>query len=216
MPVVIEEATAGDVPHAAAVLAEAFRHDPRMPQVFTGQDDFVPTLTRVFELQMKDHYIPDGFVDLAFDDDVLAGVAMWAPPGRWQMSYLSYLCLAPAYVSTLRTSLLSAVRSQLDTESVHPRLPHWYLYAIGALTPGRGIGHRLLEYRLARAGPEAAYLEASTPASARLYARHGFRSMGLVPGSTKDVPVYAMWRGANDVGVDPAGALHSVDAGTRS
>lgn len=79
----------------------------------------------------------------------------------------------------------------------HPRVPHWYLFAIGVVpeATGRGRGSALLEPVLACCDSERApaYLEASTPDNARLYARFGFEprdELELFPG----VRVRPMWR----------------------
>jgi ribosomal protein S18 acetylase RimI-like enzyme len=80
----------------------------------------------------------------------------------------------------------------------HPKGPHYYLYALGVdpSHQGRGLGSALLRAVLARCDAEnvCAYLEASTPMNARLYARHGFQvteELSMGPGAPT---VSLMWR----------------------
>jgi GNAT superfamily N-acetyltransferase len=72
---------------------------------------------------------------------------------------------------------------------VHPREPHWYLFAVGVVpeATGQGRGSALLEPVLARCDADGvpAYLEASTADNARLYARLGFEPLDeleMLPG----------------------------------
>jgi GNAT superfamily N-acetyltransferase len=80
----------------------------------------------------------------------------------------------------------------------HPGEPHDYLMLMGILPGqrGRGLGSRLLRRRLEwlDACGNPAYLEATSPASRALYARHGFRDHGRpirLPGGPD---VHPMWR----------------------
>ena len=80
---------------------------------------------------------------------------------------------------------------------VHPREPHWYLFAVGFVpeATGQGRGTALLEPVLERCDSERvpAYLEASTADNARLYGRLGFEpreELELLPG----LRVRPMWR----------------------
>lgn len=85
------------------------------------------------------------------------------------------------------------------TAAGHPEIPHLYLASMAVLPHrrGRGVGGALLRYRLALADAEGqpVHLEASTPRSAGLYARHGFHPLGppvdLPDGGPRLVP---MWR----------------------
>jgi ribosomal protein S18 acetylase RimI-like enzyme len=66
----------------------------------------------------------------------------------------------------------------------HPHEPLWYLPMIGVdpAYQGGGLGSALLAHALAEVdrGHSAAYLEATTPRSRDLYARHGFEVTGTI------------------------------------
>jgi GNAT superfamily N-acetyltransferase len=80
---------------------------------------------------------------------------------------------------------------------LHPREPHWYLFAVGVVpeATGRGRGTTLLEPVLERCDAEhlPAYLEASSEDNARLYARLGFERRGEVE-VLEGVRLRPMWR----------------------
>lgn len=62
----------------------------------------------------------------------------------------------------------------------HVTGPHHYLFAIGVhpAVQGRGLGGLLLDHAHAQRPCHPHYLEATTPASRRLYARHGYTDLG--------------------------------------
>ncbi len=80
----------------------------------------------------------------------------------------------------------------------HPHhADHWYLMAIGVQpeAQGRGLGGVLLAHTLNQLDErgEAAYLEATSPRSRRLYERFGFEVAGeFAPDGGP--PLWPMWR----------------------
>lgn len=89
----------------------------------------------------------------------------------------------------------------MDAAHPHDR-PHAYLNFLSTLPgyQGQGIGREVLETRLREldATGTAAYLEATTTRSARLYESVGFRHLA----KTIDLPdgpsMYPMWREPNE------------------
>ncbi|HEX9903351.1 MAG TPA: GNAT family N-acetyltransferase [Propylenella sp.] len=86
---------------------------------------------------------------------------------------------------------------------MHPREPHWYLPWMGVVPEAQGmeLGSALLRIGLSRADADGlpAYLEATSRRNAALYARHGFKAIGVVeaPGYPQ---IIAMWRPARRPG----------------
>ncbi|GAA0536168.1 N-acetyltransferase [Saccharopolyspora subtropica] len=85
----------------------------------------------------------------------------------------------------------------------HPREPHQYLALIGVdpAVQGTGVGTRALGEVLRRwdAAGTAAYLEASSTRSRRLYLRLGFQDRGAPIELPNDGPdLYPMWRPPQD------------------
>jgi ribosomal protein S18 acetylase RimI-like enzyme len=82
-------------------------------------------------------------------------------------------------------------------EQHHPSTPSHYLFSMGVdpAHQGRGLGSAMLAEGLRRcdAAGEPAYLEATSPNSRRLYARHGFEVVGEI--QLPDGPcMWPMWR----------------------
>jgi GNAT superfamily N-acetyltransferase len=84
----------------------------------------------------------------------------------------------------------------------HPSPPHWHL-AFLAVLPARqnlGIGASLMRHQHQRLDDLgiAAYVEAASPRSAKLYARHGYTPYGEpFPVGTEAPNLYPMWRDPN-------------------
>jgi ribosomal protein S18 acetylase RimI-like enzyme len=136
--------------------------------------------------------------DLCFVTHGGAGGSVWVPPGRWKLSPLAQLRLAPAMAVALGTRLPQTLRALNTIEAHHPHQPHYYLAFVG-LEPelqGRGIGSRLLRPVLERCDRERmpAYLEASSPRNRALYLRHGFEVTGEFCYPKNGPPSWPMWR----------------------
>lgn len=107
--------------------------------------------------------------------------AIWLPPrvAPGKLEILSWLGRAAPWGRLPPALVLYALM-----EARRPRTPHWYLPLIGVLPghTGNGIGGALLQRGLDRCerDDKAAYLEATTEANARLYARYGFVEVGEI------------------------------------
>lgn len=108
-------------------------------------------------------------------------VALWLPPG---------VSSDEATMSTLvYESVAGSARPDLDgffeqMGSFHPTFPHWYLPLAGVDPPaqGHGLGSILLRHALEICDLDGlpSYLEATSPRSRDLYARHGFEVVGVI------------------------------------
>lgn len=180
----------------AEVLAAAFAEEAYLTAMLGSGPDTAARARHLLGLQLRHQYLPHGVVDLAIVDDQIAGVGLWSPPGGSAGSLWAQARLVPQYLRLTGRRFAQAVLAELASARAHPRFAHWYLYMLGASPDhrGLGVGGRLLAHRLGQlADDEPAYLEASSPASARLYARHGFVTMGRVPVDGRSW-LEAMWR----------------------
>ncbi|PPK67166.1 GNAT family N-acetyltransferase [Actinokineospora auranticolor] len=186
----ITRATAAEIPLCAHLVAKSFEALPQTVWLIDKPAARLPALTASFTI-LVEHALEHGRVDLISDQ----AVAVWFHRDREVPEPRDYEARVAAgtgeYAS--RFQLLDEA-----FESHHPAAPHHHL-ALLAVHPehqNKGLGGALLaDYhaRLDREGT-AAFLEASTLASSRLYQRYGYRPLGE-PYNLPDGPaMYPLWR----------------------
>jgi PPOX class probable F420-dependent enzyme len=191
----IRETAAPDREALARSLADAFMDDP-VARWSAPRDSLRWTCLRRFFGAYLSIRVPMGLV---WNDSALAGVAIWAPPGRGVTTTPEALRLMSAFGHPglwPRGPLVGY--GLLSVEHLHPKSPdHLYLATLGVKPSeqGRGLGSLLLGPALELCDRDglAAYLEASKESNIAFYARHGFRvtrEIKLPRGPT----MYAMWR----------------------
>jgi GNAT superfamily N-acetyltransferase len=191
----IRTACAEDLPVLADVLARAFQDDPVFAWSIPDPDERRARLPALFAT-FAEVFLPHDDTYLTED---LASVALWAPagvdplegaPGAWFAQRCQELLSPDDAARCLAVGELF--------EQHHPSGPSAYLQLIGTVPEqqGHGRGSQLLRHALARCDEHgiAAYLEASTPANRRLYARHGFRTTGDITLPEDGPTVWPMWR----------------------
>jgi len=189
----VRRARPEDLGVAAAVLSQAFSTDEVSVAALARPRDPRRALRTVFTSLLRHHYLPRGVVDLALSDGEVVGVAAWSGPGAVAFTPRETVWVLADLVPRLGWRMAPATLYDWRTERVHPRERHWYLYSMGAARPGNGVGGALLDHALARAGATPSYCEASTPDSARLYHRKGFRRIGEAPTPSGCPPQPQMW-----------------------
>ena len=198
----IRPSTLADVPQGAAVLSRAFLD--KQPFVWLVPDAahraqwlpafFATTLTHV-------HPPKDGG-ELAVEGDVVAGWAIWSPPGGGTQTLRSQLGAA---AGTIRAVGLRELRDfgrrgtalERALETARPKTPHWYLVGLGVDPDwqGRGIGRALLSSGLSRSDQHAmpAYLEC-LEGLVPYYEEFGFERTGWIDMPEGTPRQAAMWR----------------------
>ncbi|HEX8646799.1 MAG TPA: GNAT family N-acetyltransferase [Thermoleophilaceae bacterium] len=192
-PPAVRRAGRDDLRGVASVLARAFHDDPVMAWFFPDPGERERRIERMFRLRVGSLL---GQEESYTTDDHL-GAAIWAQPGRWEMSPLAGLILTARMLPLTRgrTPLLARGWKMIDAE--HPPEPHYYLAILGTDpdAQGRGVGSALLAPVLDDCDRNEipAYLESSKESNLAFYARHGFRVTGEL-----DLPegphVWLMWR----------------------
>lgn len=181
----------------AALLGEAFADDSYTHLMFGDAADAGKQVGELFGYEIRTQYLPHGVVDVAELDGEVAGAALWMPPSS-HGGPLSSIRTIPAYARRLGWRYVTSLYGEWQSAKHHPVFPHWYLYLLG-ISPaaqGHGVGGALIDHGITRLAPDdAAYLESTTPGSARLYARHGFVPLGEVP-LTRGKTMLGMWRPA--------------------
>jgi ribosomal protein S18 acetylase RimI-like enzyme len=191
MTVHIGLAGKNDIPTCARLIAEALRDDPVVRQIVGGDEDRTTRLTELYTAELRTGALAHGVIDVArtAPGGPIIGVAAWEGPHHAVADWRQLLEL-PRYLRAIGPRHVpAAFRALRAFSGPRPTTRHWYLADIAASpnTRGRGVGSALFTYRLAAIDSQAlpAYLEATTPASQRLYERHGFRAgspIDLAPG----------------------------------
>lgn len=191
MPRVAAESEAGV---AAEILGRAFVRDHVLTSFFRDDSPQAGRLAQYFGLECR--LVLKGYGEIWLDDDLL-GAAIWRRPGGYPERLRDSLPMVPRYIRLFPREFIRASRAMNKLWAVHPREPHWYLFAVGVVpeATGQGRGSALLAPMLHRCDEEQlpAYLEASSDANARLYERLGFEPRDEVE-MLEGVRVRPMWR----------------------
>jgi GNAT superfamily N-acetyltransferase len=160
----------------AATLAAAFLDDPVQRWLFPDARRRRARLRRFFALEARHVALPHG---ASWHVAGERGAALLLPPGHWRLPLRLQALHGPGYARAFGTALPRALGVLAAMERRHPREPHWYVAFVGVVPAAQrqGLGAALLRPLLERCDRERlpAYLEASSPGSARLYERLGFR-----------------------------------------
>lgn len=185
MPIV--PAGPGDFGHVADVIATAF--DPLEATRWLLPDD--RKRRSIFAAYTRMH-LPGALIEMTEDR---AAVAVWAVVDEEAEP------AADDYGERLREVCGSAAPRFEELEATfakhHPGGKHHHLSHLATMpgVQGRGAGSALLRYHFQTYPAWDAYLEAASPASARLYARYGFTESA--PFMVGGGPLfYPMWRPA--------------------
>lgn len=171
-----------DATVAGAVLGRAFVEDPVFGWLVQGAHR-ERRLTQVFTAFAGTAARTPGAPVLVTPERTAA--ALWLPPRAWHAGRHELVRTAPQLAAGLRAGVLRGLRLQAVVERHHPREPHWYLEALGAIpgARGTGVGGRVVQPVLDRCDAERlpAYLESSNPRNWSFYERLGFVRLAPLP-----------------------------------
>ena len=121
-------------------------------------------------------------------------VALWLAPGV-EPDGEALMSLFQESMDDQRFEDIGGVFEQFDEH--HPTYDHWYLPLMGVepASQGRRLGSTLLQHTLDKCDRDGlpAYLEATSPRSRNLYARHGFDDVATIQAGSSP-PLWAMLR----------------------
>jgi len=162
---------------AVSTLTLAFASDPVVRWVWQDPHRYAAYWPRFIE----------AFAGRAFESGTahgvegLAAVALWLPPGVGIDEKTITAVLDESVAASARVDV-DGLFEQMD--GFHPTFDHWYLPLAGVDPPaqGRGLGSSLLRHALETCDRDGvpAYLEATAPRNRDLYARHGFKEIGVI------------------------------------
>jgi len=187
MTITISERDRG---RAIATITLAFALDPVIRWIYPDTGDYLRHWPRFIEA-----YGGGAIASRAgHATEDFSGVALWLPPGI-SPDEDGVVELLHATAGGERGADVDAALEEMDAH--HPTGAHYYLTLAGVdpLLQGRGIGSELLRAGLDRCDEQQlpAYLEATSPGSRGLYARHGFEELGVIQNGTMP-PMWPMLR----------------------
>jgi ribosomal protein S18 acetylase RimI-like enzyme len=182
----VRAAEPSELDTVAGILVAAFQDDPLSRWVFPGDERRRTGAHPALFRELLAVGVAAGSVDVTEDH---SAAVIWLPGGGGDDEPVAGL--EPAELD--RLGVLLGMMAERE-----PPEPHWHAQFIGVV-PGRqrqGVGARLVGHGLGRYDAEGVptYLEASSPASARLYRRLGFRDHGPAFTPPGGPPVQPMWR----------------------
>jgi GNAT superfamily N-acetyltransferase len=189
----VRRATSADLDGVTRALGRAFHDDPVMHWFFPDERGREDHIERVFRMRVGSLIGQDE----VYTTDDHAGAAVWAQPGKWEMSPLEGLRFVARLLPVVRTRIGVLARGWGAIDRLHPKEPHWYLAILGTepAAQGQGVGSALMRPVLEDCDRNevGAYLESSKESNLDFYARHGFRVTGEL--DLPDGPrVWPMWR----------------------
>jgi GNAT superfamily N-acetyltransferase len=191
----VRPATTADHGRIAEVLAAAFATDPPLSWFIPDAARREALLHRHFAASIP-LYAASGAIWLSADR---SGAALWVAPGAYPFRLREELRVLPDRLAVFGRWPRRGIGGLRALERRHPHEPpHWYLDYIGVepAGQGRGTGSALLAPMLARCDVEerGAYLNAGSPRSRDLYARHGFEVRSELRLPFGGPPLWRMWR----------------------
>jgi GNAT superfamily N-acetyltransferase len=193
----VRPATESDHPRMVAVLAAAFADDPPLSWLLPDARRREPLLRRFFAAMLP-VYAANGATWVCEEP---FGTALWVAPGCFPLPLRTQLAVLPTALQVFGRHPRRSVGGLLAIDRHHPHEPHWYLdyIAVDPDSRSRGAGSALLAPMLARCDTERkpAYLNAGSPRSRDLYARHGFRTLSEFRLPFGGPSLWRMWRYAS-------------------
>lgn len=205
-PVTLRRAARRERPAAADLFARAFESDPLIAAATVGVRDPQAARTSIFRASIAGTLLAGGELVLAERHSCAIGAALIADPSRGTVARtvqagLARLVSGARFLTLARRLAPGALTllndADLASRTLAPPHPHHVLVAVGvdAETRGLGVGRLLVEHTTQRARDDSrswgVRLETENPANVDLYARWGFRLLGVVPLNGVDVHVMA-------------------------
>lgn len=171
-PPSVRDARLEELDSVIALLDVAFERDPFVGWLTRGD---ARARRRYVTLVTRRLIAPRGRV---FVDHSLRAVALWMPPGGWNLPLGAQLAMLPTLARVVGPRRLFRVaKVSAAIEEGRPEA-HWYLALVGTSPEARGagLGSAVVEAGLALARAEGvpALLETSNSANVRWYERFGF------------------------------------------
>ena len=196
----IEPLTRTRVDETARTLARAFDDSPLFQFMFPKGPARLRIMAGTFRATMLDA-LPFDNIHVATDDLGVIGAACWLPPAGYPIPTRRQAILfarMAALFPNAPTRVSVVMRYLNASDSVHPKLMHWYLGILGVdpRHQGEGVGAQLIDHTLTRLDLEGlpAYLETDKESNLAWYARRRFELRETLSPVKSGPPIWTMWR----------------------
>lgn len=195
---------AAETSDAMHLAARAFAEDPLFRYVYPNPSRRVTGFAREHAAYVRHYYRPYGLCEVAEHSGVLAGLALWLPPGAEPPAWRDLMTLPTLARTVGLRRLWTVMRAYRAFDDALPTPPYWYLglLAVAPEAQGRGVGSALVRAGLARADRDGVpvFLETGTRDNVAFYQRLGFEVTDEI-----DVPGGPMhWGMRREVTPDPS------------
>jgi ribosomal protein S18 acetylase RimI-like enzyme len=188
-----------DIPQAAGVLADAFRHDP----VWNAILGDAKRVQRAAAFETPVRYCMR-YGEVYAPSQTLEGIAAWVPGALADMTFWRVLrsgaMWAGMRLGTRVARQMPRIFAQMEEDrkdNMRGR-PFIYLLIIGVAPPyqGQGFGSKLLRALIEQSEQAGLplYLETETERNVRMYERFGFRVVKEITLPIVDLPMWEMMR----------------------
>lgn len=189
----IRTATEADADRLLHVFNLAFSADPLLRWVAPSLESCMKAMPQLF-WSFGGRAALDAGTFRVMED--FSGWCDWLPPG-WHIDEVG---LGQMFEDCSPPELMPDIDSVFSRMAAyHPEEPHWYLplIMVDPWHQGKGVGGKLLEDGMASCDERhlVSYLEATTPSSARLYERYGYKVLDEISAGSSP-PVFPMRREA--------------------
>lgn len=173
----VRKATEADAEVIVRTLVRAFDSDPFVRWLVLDDARRPRRMHRYMDTALRRVTLPHGGVWVGEGGRC---AALWAPPGKWEMSLGQQLRLLPAVIEVVGARRLATVAQGLsEVERLRPAPPWWFLALLGTdpEAQGRGLASATLAPVLERCDREGvpALLDTCSPANIGFYEHKGFR-----------------------------------------
>ena len=185
-PLTVAPLNTTDLPAAANLFARAFDNDRMARLLDPDQAQRLRFQERAGKVQIK-RAMAYRHVFAAYEGEAVRGIAVWLPPGVTLRPSPPPLRAIPRIVKAIaQPGATRLIRHRHRALAQAHEAPSWHLsfLATDPAHQGRGIGRRLLEHILQRAGADGTpvWLETTDPANVGLYERFGFTTTAHIHG----------------------------------
>ncbi|EMD24605.1 GNAT family N-acetyltransferase [Amycolatopsis azurea] len=183
---IVRSAELSEMDIVVDVLTEAFHDDPVSVWVFPDEERRPAALTIFHRAIVRGTLAAGGSIDVTGD---LSAAVLWTPSGEEDIDGDAFAGLTGEELGRL-AALFELMTERAPSGEYH----HAQFIGVRKSVQRQGIGGWLLRHGLDRNGTVPAYLEASSPESAKLYRRLGFRDHGPAFAVEGGPPMLPMWR----------------------